>query len=338
MPSRWSSRRCPPGRWASWVSPSIRWRSPWPSGRPWPTDSTRGERVSNYWIGDSIGRVLGPLTLQSLRELIGSGRLKAVTRASRDGSSWEPIEHFNEVKDLLSAARPTPSTEQQQAEQLRQRLSQMQNVPAHQLFGVKADAPLEELRGAFFRLAKRFSPEHQGPNTHPELRKVNAEVFELLARRMREAEAQGSARAAAAARPAAPQVGRGAQQAPTYTYSAEEFVGLQMMRNDRLQVEVKVSARNVGIFTDHRIINLQAGGLFLPTDKPLQLGTRVDLVLSFEERQIKLRSSVIWEYTLDDGKQPRGYGLGLADLRQEERAFIDEFLRNNRVAAPTSSR
>ncbi|WP_239014508.1 TIGR02266 family protein [Archangium violaceum] len=292
--------------------------------------------MSNYWIGDSIGRVLGPLTLQSLRELIGSGRLKAVTRASRDGSSWEPIEHFNEVKDLLSAARPTPSTEQQQAQRLRQQLSQMQNVPAHQLFGVKADAPLEELRGAFFRLARRFSPEHQGPNTHPELRKVNAEVFELLARRMREAEAQGSARAAPAARTAAPQVGRAAQ-APAYTYSAEEFVGLQM-RNDRLQVEVKVSARNVGIFTDHRIINLQAGGLFIPTEKPLQLGTRVELVLSFEERQIKLRSSVIWEYSLDDGKQPRGYGLGLADLRQEERAFIDEFLRTNRVAAPTSSR
>lgn len=293
--------------------------------------------MSNYWIGDSIGRVLGPLTLQSLRELIGSGRLKAVTRASRDGSSWEPIEHFNEVKDLLSAARPTPSTEQQQAERLRQQLSQMQNVPVHQLFGVKADAPLEELRGAFFRLARRFSPEHQGPNTHPELRKVNAEVFELLARRMREAEVQGSARAAPAARVAAPQGGRAAQQAPAYTYSAEEFVGLQM-RNDRLQVEVKVSARNVGIFTEHRIINLQAGGLFIPTEKPLQLGTRVELVLTFEEKQIKLRSSVIWEYTLDDGKQPRGYGLGLADLRQEERAFIDEFLRNHRVAAPTSSR
>jgi hypothetical protein len=65
----------------------------------------------------------------------------------------------------------------------------------------------------------------------------------------------------------------------------------------------------------------------------------VDLVLDFEQqqRQIKLRSSVIWEYTLDDGKQPRGYGLGLADLRPEERSFVDEFLRSNRAPAPTSS-
>lgn len=293
--------------------------------------------MSNYWIGDSIGRVLGPLTLQSLRELIGSGRLKAVTRASRDGSTWEPIEHFTEVKDLLSAAQMDPATGPQQAERLRQQLRQMEGMTAHQLFGVKPDAPLEELRGAFFRLARRFSPESQGPDTHPELRKVSAEIFELLARRMREAEAQTTP--AQGVRAAAPNTARAAAQAPAYRYSAEEFVGLQV-RNDRLQVEIKVNARNVGIFTDHRIINLQAGGLFIPTDKPLRLGTRVDLVLDFEQqqKQLKLRSSVIWEYTQDDGKQPRGYGLGLADLRQEERLFLDEFLRAHRVAAPTSSR
>lgn len=296
--------------------------------------------MSNYWIGDSIGRVLGPLTLQSLRELIGSGRLKAVVRASRDGSSWEPIEQFTEVKDLLSATRPDPAAGLKQAERLRQQLRQMQELPAHQLFGVKADAPLEELRGAFFRMAKRFSPEHLGSDTPPELRKVSAEVFELLARRMREAES--TPRAAPGARTATPNAVRAtpqAAQASGYTYSAEEFVGLQM-RNDRLQVELKVTARNAGIFTDHRIINLQAGGLFIPTDKPLKLGMRVDLVLNFEQtqKQIKLRSSVIWEYTLDDGKQPRGYGLGLADLRPEERSFVDEFLRTHRAPAPTSSR
>jgi len=274
--------------------------------------------------------VLGPLTLQSLRELIGSGRLKAVVRASRDGTSWEPIENFKEVKDLLGAAQASPSVEQQQAERLRQQVRQMQGMTAHQLFGVKPDASLEELRGAFFRVAKRFSPEHQAPDTHPELRKAAAEVFELLARRMREVEAQSAPRAPHPAR-AAP------QQASAYTYSAEEFGGRQM-RKERPQVDIQVSARNAGIFTDHRIINIQSGGLFIPTNRPLKLGTRVELVLHFEQRQIKLRSSVIWEYTQEDGKQPRGYGLGLADLRPEERSFVDEFLRHSRAAASSSSR
>ncbi|MET0404789.1 MAG: TIGR02266 family protein, partial [Cystobacter sp.] len=142
------------------------------------------------------------------------------------------------------------------------------------------------------------------------------------------------------ARTVTPPGGRAAlsPQAPAYTYAAEEFVGLQT-QNDRTQVEVRVDGRTVGIFTDHRIINLQAGGLFLPTANPLRLGTRVDLVLTFSQppRQIKLRSSVIWEYTLDDGKQPRGYGLGLADLRPEERTFLDDFLRTQRLQAPTTA-
>jgi uncharacterized protein (TIGR02266 family) len=295
---------------------------------------------SNYWIGDSVGRVLGPLTLQALRDLIGSGRLKAVTRASRDGSSWEPIENFNEVKDLLNAAQPNASVEQQQAERLRQQLVQLQGLPAHQLFGVKPDAPLEELRGAFFRVARRYSPEHQSPDTHPELRKVSAEIFELLSRRMRETEAQLAPSTPPPARTGTPAKGRAAAvQAPVYTYSADEFVGLQK-RDDRLQVDVRVTSRTAGIFTDHRIINFQSSGLFIPADRPLKLGTRVELVLHFEQppRQIKLRSSVIWEYTLDDGKQPRGYGLGLVDLRPEERGFIEEFLRASRAMAPPTSR
>jgi uncharacterized protein (TIGR02266 family) len=307
--------------------------------------------VSNYWIGDSIGRVLGPLTLQSLRALISSGRLKAVTRASRDGETWEPIAQFSEVRDLLRAVAEAPRPDaRQQVEQLHGQLRQMRALPSWQLFGVKPEAPLEELRGAFFRVARRFSPEHLGPDTAPEVRQASAEIFELLAQRMRELEAQRApgpnavstaaattnvVRPAPGARVSTPPPFRAASATPPRTYSAEEFVGLQT-RNERLQVEVRVSARNTGIFTDHRIINLQAGGLFLPTHRPLRLGTRVDLVLSFEQpvRQVKLRSSVIWEYTLDDGKQPRGYGLGLADLRAEERAFLEEFLRAHRVAAP----
>ena len=303
--------------------------------------------MSNYWIGDSVGRVLGPLTLQSLRELMSSGRLKAVTRASRDGESWEPIAQFNEVKDLFNTLRPGSADESGQAARLRTQLGQMQAMSAWQIFGLKPEAPLEEVRSAFFRMARRFAPEHLSPDTSPELRKVHADIFELLARRMREAEAQRATGTPAPPAPvppvpprmATPAGGRTAVQAPAYTYSAEEFVGLRTY-NDRTQVEIRVNARNMGIFTDHRIINLQAGGLFIPTDKPLKLGTRVDLVLNFEQqqRQIKLRSSVIWEYILDDGKQPRGYGLGLADLRPEERSFIDEFLRGHRTGATTTGR
>ncbi|WP_408889335.1 TIGR02266 family protein [Myxococcus faecalis] len=379
-----------------------------------------------YWVADNLGRVLGPIALQALRELIASGRMKAAVRASRDGTQWVALQELPELADLFTAARPSQSVEQQQAERLRTQLKGLQNLPPHEVFGAKPSSSLDEVRLAFFRMAKRFAPEHLAPETHPELRKVSAEIFDFLSRCMREVEvlysqgayqqarpvpprldmngplppapppsiapayappvaapvhapppvaapAYASPPVAVAARPqpppqpappprppppvmqpsapvaarvpAAPPVQRThtlppPQPAPpppavplrraaaAPTYSSAEFVGLERRQDDRIHADVKVSMQNTGIFTDHRIINLSSGGLFIATDKPLRLGTLVELTLRFDDpsRVMTLRSSVIWENSLDDGKNPRGYGLRLSSLRKEEREFIQQFV------------
>ncbi|WP_167508791.1 TIGR02266 family protein, partial [Corallococcus praedator] len=116
---------------------------------------------------------------------------------------------------------------------------------------------------------------------------------------------------------------------PAPSYSSAEFVGLERRSDDRLHADVRVTMKNTGIFTDHRIINLSSGGLFIGTDRPLRLGTQVELTLRFDdpERVMTLRSSVIWENSLEDGKNPRGYGLRLSALRAEERDFIQQYVR-----------
>jgi uncharacterized protein (TIGR02266 family) len=389
-----------------------------------------------YWVGDSLGRVLGPLQLQAFRELIASGRLKTAVRASRDGTNWVPLQELPEVRDLFATAAPTPPLEAQQAERLRAQLRGLLHLPPHEVFGLKPQASLDEFRSAFFRMAKRFSPDHLTPELHPELRKVSAEIFEFLSRRIREAETlylQGAMQPAApppprldmngalppaplplsgapvavrpgaggpppvhappavvppvhaplavvppvhaplavvppaqaaarpvpppapprpppvvmpSARPVAPPPAPPAPAPPppaparrplaqaAPSYSSAEFVGLERRSDDRLHADVKVSLRNTGIFTDHRIINLSSGGLFIGTDRPLRLGTQVELTLRFDdpERVMTLRSSVIWENSLEDGKNPRGYGLRLSALRAEERDFIQQYVR--RVKKP----
>ncbi len=346
--------------------------------------------VVGYWVADNLGRVLGPLALQALRDLIASGRLKAAVRASRDGTNWVALPELPELRDLFASARPTPTLEQQQAERLRTQMRAMQNLPAHEVFGLKPGANLEELRLAYFRMAKRFTPDHIAPDTHPELKKVSAEIFDFLSRRMRDAEAAWAQGAqpprppppvmhavppvpppvapamtrppppvmqavphapamTAAARPmqAAPVVARAPAPPPPAptpvppppapsvrraadapTYSSAEFVGLERRSDDRIHADVKVTLQNAGIFTDHRIINLSSGGLFIATDKPLRLGTQVELTLRFDEpsRVLTLRSSVIWENSLEDGKNPRGYGLRLSHLRPEEKEFVQKYL------------
>ncbi|MBN1206517.1 MAG: TIGR02266 family protein [Myxococcaceae bacterium] len=320
--------------------------------------------ANSYWIGDTAGRVLGPLSLQALRDLIGSGRLKAVNRASRDGSTWFPLQDFDEVKDLVSAARPSPSADKQQAEQLRAQLRQLQALKTpHELFGARPGANLDELRLAFFRMARRLSPEHLAPEASQELRKASQELFDFLSQKMREAEAapaQGTpargvtpVRGSAQVAPGAP-VARAAPGAPPGStapfhpaaavatpmrkhvaapiYSSDEFVGLKLRtQGEQVHADIHVTARNVGMFTEHRLINLTSGGLFISTRRPLRLGTKVNLALHFEQpaRTIELRSTVIWEHALEDGRQPQGYGLGLSGLRTEEKTFLQEFVRGH---------
>ena len=41
--------------------------------------------MANFWICDSANRILGPLGLGTLRELVASGRVRELSRISRDG-------------------------------------------------------------------------------------------------------------------------------------------------------------------------------------------------------------------------------------------------------------
>jgi uncharacterized protein (TIGR02266 family) len=323
--------------------------------------------MSNYWIGDAAGRVLGPLTLQALRELIGSGRLKKVNRASRDGTTWVPIESFDEVKDLIAKAAPSPAAEQQDAERIRTQLRTLQGRKTpHEVFGVLPTASLDELRLAFFRMAKRFSPDHLSPETHPELRRASQEMFDFLSAKMREAESKPAQQGTPARgttpvpirgmtpvpvrgmtpppvrgpppgstapfHPAAPNATQVRKQVASPSYTSDEFVGLTLRTmNDQVHADIQVTPRNVGMFVTHRMINLTSGGLFIHTKRPLKVGTKVVLKLNFEQpqRTIELRTTVIWEHALDDGKQPVGYGLGLGGLRPEEKTFLQEFVRTH---------
>jgi uncharacterized protein (TIGR02266 family) len=222
---------------------------------------------------------------------------------------------------------------------------------------LKPGVSLDELRLAFFKQAKRYSPEHLAADVAQELRRAAQEMFDFLSQKMREAEASRPTAApqgtpargltpvplrrpvveravppgsTAPFTPASPVATPVRKQVAAPTYSSEEFVGLQLRtHNDQVHADIHVTDRNLGMFTEHRMINLSSGGIFIHTRRPLKLGTKVRLTLHFAqpERAIELRSTVIWEHALDDGKQPQGYGLGLAGLRPEEKTFLQDYVR-----------
>ena len=64
--------------------------------------------MPEYWIGDAEGRVLGPVSLDVVQDLVNTGRLMEITRVSRDGRNWGTPASFPEVMTLLLNA-PSPT-------------------------------------------------------------------------------------------------------------------------------------------------------------------------------------------------------------------------------------
>src|SRR5262249_10706577 len=92
-----------------------------------------------------------------------------------------------------------------------------------------------------------------------------------------------------------------------YSYQPHEFVGFER-REDRVEVTIRVTARNSRMFTDHPLANLKTDGFFLACAKSLPLGTLVDVIFRFDEerREVRSRGRVILESTGGDPGKPAG--------------------------------
>jgi PilZ domain. len=143
--------------------------------------------MSEYWIGDAEGRVLGPVSLDVVQDLVNTGRLIEITRVSRDGRNWGTPAGFPEVMALLHNA-PSPDlllqSERQEAARVREQLRAMQGRPPHEIFRLDRNASVDAYRNAFFKLVKRFYPDRVRAQAHPDLRKAYADAFQFLSRLM----------------------------------------------------------------------------------------------------------------------------------------------------------
>src|SRR5215470_9842680 len=161
--------------------------------------------MAEYWIGDAEGRVLGPVSLDVVQDLVNTGRLTEITRVSRDGRNWGTPAGFPEVMALLLNA-PSPDallqSERQEASRVREQLRTMQGRPPHEIFRLDRNASVDAYRNAFFKLVKRFYPDRVRAQAHPDLRKAYSDAFQFLSKLMVHIEKELSAGVAVSAMPA----------------------------------------------------------------------------------------------------------------------------------------
>ena len=288
--------------------------------------------MANFWICDSANRILGPLGLGTLRELVASGRVRELSRISRDGSRWQTLEEVPEVANVVAegAAEGGARAQKFKAAQIRSRLASMRGRKAHEVFGIARGSTLDHYRTAFFRLVKPFHPDKLSHDTHTDLRAASEEMFKFLSTLMVEAEAE--------LRDLGRPLPRNANESSTSprsklrqtadrvpAYGPDEFVGIRR-GPDFIEATVRVTPRNVGIFTEHSMVNLSTMGVFLPTTHHLPLGTLLDVRFLFENssREIKARARVVWENVGVAARSVSGFGVRLLRLEKSDQLYIQQ--------------
>lgn len=302
--------------------------------------------MTDIWISDSKGRVLGPVGVEVIRDLAERGRLSDVKQASRDGKSWQDALLFPELKTYLrpGGTGGDSATQVEQTTKAKEQLALYKSQPPHAVFGLTERANLEEYRVAFFALVKKFHPARLPESASPELKAANREIFDHLGKLMQEVER----RFPAPTRPSSPGVASpssapkgtpsplmgGSRPTPSPfrtaaapTYRLEDFVGWASGTANP-EANIKVTRQNAGIFTDHNLANLNLNGVFVPSERPYPLGTSLKLHFTFEglDRQIHSTGKVILENAGALKKIVTGMGVRLTDLSADDKQFIQTFL------------
>ncbi len=295
---------------------------------------------SRFWISDSASRILGPLTLEALRELVVSGQIKDIIQVRKDSGPWQRPEDFPEIAASLALAIELPGL---RVAQIRSWLAHNRGRPAHEVFGVKGEASLDQYRTVYFRMVKSYHPSRLPAHSPAELRGACLEMFQFLGGLMVEVEKANETgtptvgfRAADAKNipVATPANSKTSKQRPIY--GPEEFVGIAQ-GPDSIQATVTVTHQNIGMFTEHALVNLSTQGVFLPTSRPIPLGTLLEIRFVFENslRQIKARGRVVWE-NLGVTSMTRGLGVRFLGLDKADQVFIQNFVRRGTQSAASS--
>lgn len=299
--------------------------------------------MSDYWISDAQGRVLGPIGLEVLRHLVQAGRLRDLTAASRDGRTFAALTSFPDVASIIEEANlaQRAAEDQEEARRLVEQLEALRGKQVHEVFGLPENASIDAFRASFFSLVKRFYPARLPEQAHEQLRQAYGSMFQFLSRLMASIEQRATPPVPTAQFPSPAPGQTLAPPRPKPTYNLQDFVGWERREDNRVYADLRITVQSVGLLTEQQAVNISNGGVFLATQRLIPLGERLQLTLHFDEpaRDITARGVVVWQNEEQLPRQPRGVGVRFTQLDADDCRFISYYikkakLRGAAVAAP----
>lgn len=114
---------------------------------------------------------------------------------------------------------------------------------------------------------------------------------------------------------------------------------VEQRRTPRVRHALPVVYRTISGFLTDWTTNISRGGLFLKTEDPLPVGTRVKLLLSLPDMPapFELMARVVRVHEPGRGAEEGGMGVEFVDVDEEKQAQLEHFVEKLRQQAPEES-
>jgi len=103
---------------------------------------------------------------------------------------------------------------------------------------------------------------------------------------------------------------------------------IERRKNPRVMVRALVDYESQDTFIYDHSRDLSEGGVFIQTDKPLQIGEELKLKFSLPdiEKVFEIKGEVIWASSKDSDDNMKGMGIGFKDIQDEDKRLIQEYI------------
>ena len=263
--------------------------------------------MSFFWLADSDARVLGPVSIEVVRDLALRGKLNDVRAVSKDGKTFVPVREVPEIQQALQVTQAnTDELAHAQADatkQIRDWLTSIRSRSSEEVFRVPQNASREAWRAAFFSLVYRYVPGRLPPEATPELRLACEDAFLALSERMVDIERQFRASKPAAAN------------------SAFQTTSLQVRwRGGMIHVRIILARGDIQPFMADPDNTWKQDCLFVSSTEKLMVNTPADITIGFEGHVTQIHSS---GRVVGLRSHPAaGFSVKLLDLGEAQRAMV----------------
>jgi hypothetical protein len=268
-----------------------------------------------YWLADGEARVLGPVSLDVVRDLAARGRLSDVRAASLDGRTFVPLREVPELAAVVTVPPKTDAVARAQADatqQIRDWIASIRGRPDSEVFRVPATSSREAWRAAFFALVQRYVPGRLPPEATPELRLACEDAFLTLSERMVDIERR--------LRTAALPRREGTQPPPLPPTPHTSPPPEVSWRGGMIHVRLQLSKGDARPFVLDPENSWKSDGLFLQSQEKVMVGTPAEVTIAFDGHvtQIQAGGRVVGLKS----SFPVGFSVKLLDLVEAQRSMI----------------